>query len=83
MKLGQLVLQTASLLDFWGAYISSNVGVTYLIKVIRRKGTCSTELLMKFKPPITLSSHIALSRSTTREALPTKIFMMMICRPIR
>ena len=48
-------------------YISSNVGVTYLMRVMSMKGTWRTDLDMNSRPLRSLSSHRAFSRLTTHD----------------
>lgn len=50
-------------------YISSNVGVTYRINVISRKGTWRTDLLRYSRPFNSVSSHVACSMSETKDTV--------------
>lgn len=58
--------------------ISSRVGVTYPIRVIKRIGTWSTELDMNFMPSRSLSSHVACSKFIIHERIYKPNFRAII-----
>ena len=61
-----------------GAYMWSKVGVMYRIKLIRKKGTCKTELARKSIPPTSLSSHETVSKLMKKEAAHSVALTAMI-----
>ena len=57
----------------------SKVGVIYRIKLMRKNGTCRTELARKSIPPTNLSSHVTLSKLTKKPRAHSETLTVIIC----
>ena len=57
----------------------SRVGVIYLIRLMRKNGTCKTSLPMKSRPFTSLSSHVTASKLTKKDRHHNVTFTEIIC----